>query len=229
MQNEKFIEMTIKNKSLKYEYPVEDEIVLIFDLDYCLFRNNEMYEYEKRFFCETFLKLSNQTDINAWHSSLEKLNYHYKKVFCTVLGIDPKEYDEREYEIPEYQKFLKPNHELNYLLKNIQLKKFCFTNGSKRRAEALLKHLEMEDLFEKVICSSSNDLDFISKPDISSYKFVEEYLGIKSPNKIYFFDDTIVNVTSANELGWNGVHVTSELEIHLKDVVNNIMGLNLNN
>lgn len=222
MQGEKIIEMSSRNKHLRHEKPVGDEIIFVFDLDYCLFQSKEMYDSENEIICETFLKLTNQTDKEFWHRSLQNSGNLYRKAFYYILGVHPKDYVERMYDIPEYQKYLKPSPKLKNLLESVKIRKFCFTNGSKMRAEILLRHLELFDIFDAVVCIDSLDVEFICKPEEGAFRFLENFLNIKNPSKVYFFDDSLSNVNAAIQMGWNGIHVTLECEEHVKELLANL-------
>jgi hypothetical protein len=99
MPDEKIVEMSSRNKHLRHHRPVEDEVIFIFDLDYCLFKSKEIYDSENEIICETFLKLTNQTDKEFWYSSLQNNWYLFRKAFYYMFGIHPKDYVERMYDI----------------------------------------------------------------------------------------------------------------------------------
>lgn len=218
--NEKFIEMCTRNCNFRHDNPVGENIVFVFDIDDCLYSSVEMQEFEANHVKSSFIALSNRTE-DEWnlHSSFNL----YRQVFFSLLDMHPSDFC-CVYDMPQIDKYLCPDIELINILEKIKIRKFCFTNGSKGRATAILSHLKIDHLFEAIVCADSVETEFICKPMPTAFKFFENYAGILDPKKVYFFDDSKKNITGALECGWNALHVTVTKDIKecIKEVLDKI-------
>lgn len=209
MSYERYVEMSARNKNLTHPTPVGNQKILIFDIDYCLYKSTAMFEHESATVKQAFLDLSQSTE-DCWLSHISSFNL-FREIFFKVVGMDLLDFSEK-YERPEMDKFLSPDSELKELLGRIKLRMFCFTNACKYRAQHVLKYLGLEDVFEAVICADTVETEFLCKPMKESYEFLEKYLGISDPKNVYFFDDTVKNVENARKAGWNAIHVAGDLK-----------------
>lgn len=206
---EKYMELCSRNANKKLSPPVGDEKILIFDIDQCLYHAPEMEEYEVTSIKTAFLNLSKLSEID-WETNQSKHNL-YRETFHVILGIHPKEFCDK-YENHHPLQFIKKDPELIEILSKIKTRKFCFTNGSIVRASKILQHMELDHLFEVVICNDAEETEFICKPQEAAFKFVDRYLGIKDRKKVYFFDDSQKNINAANTYGWNGLLVEGNIK-----------------
>jgi len=69
--------------------------------------------------------------------------------------------------------------------------------------------IQMTDLFEQLFLSYEIGKH---KPDAAIFTYMLEKAGINSSESI-FFDDTIQNITAANQLGIAGVHITKQHDV----------------
>lgn len=204
--------MSTRNTNLRHPVPVEDEIVWIFDIDNCLYRNEKLQDYEEETIKKTFLSLANNTE-NDWNSHKSSFNL-YREIFYSILQVHPIEFS-TSYEVPILQDSISPDADLKNILEKSNIRKFCFTNACKNRSAYVLSSIGVIDSFEAVICADIVETEFICKPKDASYTFVQQYLSIKDPKKIYFFDDNLSNVENARKAGWNAIHVCDDIKKYI--------------
>jgi putative hydrolase of the HAD superfamily len=73
------------------------------------------------------------------------------------------------------------------------------TNQERRRAEYMRTEMGFSEVFDKLYFSSELGCQ---KPDPAYYGAIEQNLGLTG-DRILFWDDSVVNVESAREMGWN--------------------------
>ncbi len=99
------------------------------------------------------------------------------------------------------------NNKIKEIIDKLPGKKSIFSNGIRHHIQRGLKILNLENTFEHIFDVS--DFDYVSKPNIFPYKFVEDRL---KTDKIIFIDDSLVNVKTAVEIGWIGVYLDRRSE-----------------
>lgn len=202
------------NINTKHPLPIGNEILLLFDIDNCLYKNVEVDRETIDFVKELYLRHVHP-DESQWIA--EQREYHlYGKLSSRFLQSELVR--EGYKSLPNIEKHVEPDSELKNLLKRIKFRKFCFTNGTKDRAIHILNYLQLTDVFEGVFCTSVDNDSFLAKPNPKSFKFVEEYLGIEDVNKIYFFDDSSNNIKRAKELGWNAIEVKDDIKGYIEEL-----------
>lgn len=192
----------------------------IFDLD------NTMYDIN----LGLFKKISNRiTDFIMSKYSLDidqakKIQKeYYLKYGLTLRGLivekklEPEEFLDYVHDVehPELEK----NDQLISKIRLLEGKKIIFTNATSNHAKKILKILELEHDFDKII--DIKDLDYIPKPDKRSYKKLLECLNLNKENldKTIFFEDTVKNLIPAKELGITTVWMKNS--INEKDFIKN--------
>lgn len=192
----------------------------IFDLD------NTMYDIN----LGLFKKISNRiTDFIMSKYSLDidqakKIQKeYYLKYGLTLRGLivekklEPEEFLDYVHDVehPELEK----NDQLISKIRLLEGKKIIFTNATSKHAKKILKILELEHDFDKII--DIKDLDYIPKPDKRSYKKLLECLNLNKENldKTIFFEDTVKNLIPAKELGITTVWMKNS--INEKDFIKN--------
>jgi pyrimidine 5'-nucleotidase len=193
--------------------PIGCEKVLLFDIDDCLYdAGNGMQEEERQRLMALFeeLKVSSET-CPSFHEAYESTSL-YQELFYLHLNIEPKKFWEI-FSAPRFHEYIHEDVELREFLKGVPIRKWCFTNGSRKRALSILMLLGIADCFEGVFCADEHDLDFIGKPKVDAYRIVVETLGIKSPENVHFFDDALGNIVAARNLGWNAYRVEPGMRI----------------
>ncbi len=214
----RFIEMCSRNAHLVHENPANDECVFVFDIDYCLYKNDDLLNKEvadvrSAFFAHSQLVESPDNE-KIWEDSLNQFNL-FRQLFHNKFGIHPKDFCDK-YDLLDFGSFIKPDEELIKIFKELKFRKFCFTNGSLKRAKKILEVLQLHDVFEAVICADTEDLEMIVKPMPSAYQFVEKYIGTRN---IHFFDDSFSNIKAAQDLGWKIMHVVNDIKSCILDVL----------
>lgn len=211
-----FYKMCPLTSILDPEIYLKNDKAVIFDIDYCLYSSQEMHKYERELVRNEALK---HCDELKWKELTKKYSAT-KELFNIEFGYPIEEFH-KKFENPNINEYLKPDNELNELIKSLDCRKFCFTNGCKARAEKILNYLGLYDIIEAVICCDEEvNGELILKPKNSSFNFVKELLQIKDPGKIYFFDDKIQIIEAAAEHGWNAYHIQDNLLITLKELIN---------
>jgi len=208
----KYIELCNRNRHLKALNPVSNSKILVFDIDFCLYHNEQLFQYEINRVREAFCKHSERDEAH-WEETKPKFHL-FRQIFHHNFGTGLKDFDEA-YELPELENYVKPDQELRNMILRIPTRKVCLTNGSASRAKKVLTCLGMEDLFEAVFCCDVEDTEFICKPLESAYTFVESVLGIEDKKMVHFYDDSHANVEGALRAGWNAYLVSNNIKEHL--------------
>jgi len=192
----------------------------IFDLD------NTMYDIN----LGLFKKISNRiTDFIMSKYSLDidqakKIQKeYYLKYGLTLRGLivekklEPEEFLDYVHDVEHPE--LKKNDQLISKIRILEGKKIIFTNATSKHAKKILKILELEHDFDRII--DIKDLEYIPKPDKRSYKKLLECLNLNKENldKTIFFEDTVKNLIPAKELGITTVWMKNS--INEKDFMKN--------
>lgn len=217
--SEKFVEMCTRNNNLRHNMPTGNDLILVFDIDDCLYQSVELANHHADYVKNGFINLSKLTE-DDWHMHCTSFPL-YRELFFKLFNIHPSDFC-KVFDMPELHKFVSPDLDLKTLLESIKIRKFCFTNGSKERAKLVLSYLQIEHIFEAIVCSDTIDTEFICKPMAEAYKFFENYTGVTDPKKIYFFDDSEKNIKNAISHGWNAVHVNIDIKDCIKNVLSEI-------
>lgn len=69
---------------------------------------------------------------------------------------------------------------------------------------------DLKHLFDKVFYSDEMGL---RKPDRAIYETVQQQLGDPDPSTILFIDDNLPNLSEPKNLGWNTIHLTSQMNL----------------
>lgn len=200
-----FIEMGSDPDSIKHGLEkVGREVLFLYDIDDTLYHpSNDLQRKEREFLMEKYSSLSNGMELEAFDECLSTF-YLYSSLFHNHGKIPLEEYWEMVSEF-DYLQFLTPDPRLRDLLLSMKnIRRCCFTNGPRDRAENILTKLGLMDCFDVVICVGKYDKTFCCKPRDSAYEFVVKVLGIEAPGNVHFFDDAVINIDKAIEVGWNG-------------------------
>ncbi|KAI5148508.1 hypothetical protein ENBRE01_0369 [Enteropsectra breve] len=209
----KYIEMSTRNGQKAVSIPVGSQKVLVFDIDDCLYTHPEMNTNFCTMLKEKFLERANLPE-TQWAEHNKQFGL-FRELFFRKFNMHPSEFDAL-YELPSLNFALARDELLIEMLSKIKHRMFCFTNGSKERAKKLLKTLGIEHFFECVFCADTVDTEFISKPSLDSFTFVEKVLGIKGSKNIHFFDDSERNIDGARAAGWSAYLVKEDIKDHLE-------------
>lgn len=134
------------------------------------------------------------------------------------FSIDPLEYDMYVDGGLPLDDILKPYYELTSLMDRLSKQGSCwvFTNAGKLHATRVLKLLQIDTFFSGVIYCDYSETDFPAKPDRLAFTRAMKCADVKDPSKCFFFDDSIVNIRTAQEIGWKVVYIDED-SIVLKD------------
>jgi putative hydrolase of the HAD superfamily len=117
-------------------------------------------------------------------------------------NINPKKYLEYVHDIDF--SIIKPDKELNDLIKKVHGKKIVFTNADIVYAKKILKNLDLINIFDDIY--DIERMNFLPKPNLQTYKkLIATYnLDVK---KAILFDDIPQNLIPAADLGLKTVQV----------------------
>ena len=176
-----------------------------FDLD------NTLYCANSGIFDQIHMKMSEfiSTNLNV---SLKKAKFLQKKYFIengtTLYGlmlnhnINPKEFLNYVHDIDF--SIVKPDNELNDLIKKIPEKKIIFTNANISYVKKILKNLNLENTFDDIY--DIERMNYLPKPNLKTYKKLISTYGVNA-KKAILFDDIPQNLLPAADLGLKTVHV----------------------
>ena len=115
-------------------------------------------------------------------------------------NIDPKEFLSYVHDIDF--SIVKPDEELNNLIKKIQGRKIVFTNANISYVEKILTNLDLNNIFEDIF--DIERMNFLPKPNLKTYKKLISTYNVK---KGILFDDIPKNLFPASDLCLKTVQV----------------------
>ena len=117
-------------------------------------------------------------------------------------NIDPKKFLNYVHDIDF--SIVKPDEELNELIKKIKGKKIVFTNADISYVKKILKNLNLNNVFDDIY--DIERMNFVPKPNLDTYKkLIATYkVDVK---KSVLFDDIPQNLFTAADLGFKTVQV----------------------
>tara|TARA_X000000368_G_scaffold218588_1_gene172507 strand:- start:547 stop:1236 length:690 start_codon:yes stop_codon:yes gene_type:complete len=106
---------------------------------------------------------------------------------------------------------LERDNELISLLKNLNGKKYIYTNAPYSHAKKILNVLGAFDLFDDIL--DIKKTDYIPKPDLTSFEIMQRKFGIsfKNVKKSIFIEDTVKNLKPAKQIGMSTVWIENKL------------------
>ena len=142
--------------------------------------------------------------------SLKEAKFLQKKYFIengtTLYGlminhnINPKEFLSYVHDIDF--SIVKPDEELNNLIKKVQGKKIVFTNADISYVKKILTNLDLNNIFEDIF--DIERMNFLPKPNLKTYKKLISTYNVK---KGILFDDIPQNLFPASDLGLKTVQI----------------------
>jgi len=190
---------------MKKNYRPQYEIIL-FDLDETLYPKEAglMDAISDRILAFMVQKVG----IPADDVALKKRHY-YQKHGTTLRGlmeeyrIDPVEYLEFVHDVNP-RDFFGASPPLDYMLRDVPLRKVIFTNADAPHSERVLATLQVRPHFEMIIDITT--MNFKSKPDPWAYQRVLDILEVSGPSCI-MVDDKPRNLIPAKDLGMTTILV----------------------
>lgn len=130
------------------------------------------------------------------------------------FAIDPVVYDEFVDGGLPLDTILKPSDKLKQILTLLNEHGTCwvFTNAGKTHAMRVLKLLDLQSLFAGIIYCDYSEPNFPSKPDRLAFQRAMECAAVDDPKRCFFFDDSIGNIRTAQEIGWKAVYVNEDAQ-----------------
>ena len=176
-----------------------------FDLD------NTLYCANSGIFDQIHIKMGEFISSNL-NVSLKKAKILQKKYFIengtTLHGlmlnhnVEPGKFLDYVHDIDF--SIVKPDNELNDLIKKIPEKKINFTNANISYVEKILKNLNLENIFDDIY--DIERMNYLPKPNLKTYKKLISTYQVDA-NKAILFDDIPQNLLPAAKLGLKTVHV----------------------
>ena len=149
--------------------------------------------------------ISEKLKINLVKAKELQTNYFYK--YNTSLNglmihhdIPPLEFLNYVHNID--LSFMKKDSVLREQLKNLDMRKLIFTNGSADHAKNVLSHLGIEDLFEGIF--DITDAKYQPKPEPKAFDLMVKKFGINPKDTIYV-EDIAKNLSIGKERGCSTV------------------------
>ena len=177
----------------------------IFDLD------NTLYAGNTRVFEQISKRISKYISekLNVSIEEAKKIQKNYFYEYNTTLNgmiknhkIDANEFLEFVHNVNI--DFLKEDPKLKKELKQLEGKKFIFTNGSRKHALNIIQRIGIDQSFDGIF--DIVDSDFIPKPAIEPYKKLVEKHTI-DPNLCVLVEDIARNLKPAYEMGMKTVWI----------------------
>ncbi|KAA0258363.1 pyrimidine 5'-nucleotidase [Deferribacter autotrophicus] len=174
---------------------------LIFDLD------NTLYNPKKNVLKEVDTLINDYMikKVGIPPNIVNELRKEYRDNYGTTLNgliknysINPNDYLDYVHDI-DYSRLIKKDELLLKILREFDQKKIVYTNGSRKHAFKVLKHLGVLEEFDAIY--SIEDLDYKPKPFVESfYNFLKK--SKVKPEKSLFFEDMEVNLNGAKKIGF---------------------------
>ena len=181
----------------------------VFDLD------NTLYSPEIEIFSQIDKRMTEfiKSKLNTSNEKAFEIQKKYFLEYGTTLAglmkvedINPDEFLEYVHDIN--LEILKPNEELNEIIKELPGKKFIYTNGSKKHAENVLNKLKMQKIFDHIF--DIKESNFIPKPNIKSYRKFIKKMNI-DPQVSVMFEDIGRNLEPAKNIGMQTVLILRKI------------------
>ena len=199
----------------------------IFDLD------NTLYAGNTRVFEQISKRISKYISekLNVSIEEAKKIQKNYFYEYNTTLNgmiknhkIDANEFLEFVHNVDI--DFLKEDPKLKEESKQLEGKKFIFTNGSRKHALNIIQRIGIDQSFDGIF--DIVDSDFIPKPAIEPYKKLVEKHTI-DPNLCVLVEDIARNLKPAYEMGMKTVWIENNEPWAAKFSDSNFINYKINN
>ena len=185
------------------------------DIKYWLFDlDNTLYDGATKVFDQVDKKMSKfiSNKLNVDIQEARKIQKSYFQEYNTTLNGMIKNHKINADEFLEFVhdvdlSFLAKDEILGNQIKNLEGKKYIFTNGSREHAKNVTKKIGIDQLFDGIF--DIRDCEFIPKPSKEPYlKLVENYKI--EPQYCIFFEDIARNLKPAFEMGMKTVWIKND-------------------
>ena len=190
----------------------------VFDLD------NTLYKAECGLFDKVHILMGRfiEEKLNLTSGEAQALRSKYYHQYGTTLRglmmehqINPDEYLEYVHQI-NYDVVM-PNENLRDVIKDLDGKKFIFTNANYGHVEKVLERLHMTNIFDG--CFDISESDYLPKPHKEIYDAFQNKFNLDN-SKTAIFEDLHINLKEPSSMGWETVWVTNNLEYNLNKDIN---------
>ena len=156
--------------------------------------------------------ISEKLNVDLKKAKELQTNYFYK--YNTSLNglmihhdIPPKEFLKYVHDID--LSFMKKDLVLREELKNLNMRKLIFTNGSIDHAKNVLSHLGIDDLFEDIF--DITDAEYQPKPEPKAFDLMTEKFDL-DPSETIYIEDIAKNLSIGKERGCTTVWLINNEE-----------------
>jgi len=195
---------------------------VLFDLDNTLYPKTAPVMSTVAEHINTFL----MNALGLTHEEAGRKRDYYNETYGTALGgllaeetVDIEAYLEFIHAVP-VTKWLHPSFELAQMLENIPLRKYIFTNASRKHAENVTTALDVRRFFEDIFDIKS--VNYVSKPARHSYLTVVKKLHTE-PDKCIYIDDKVSNLQEPKKMGMKTVLVDGDSRAWVDVMVDDIL------
>ncbi len=184
---------------------------IIFDLDGTLYSGEGglLDEIGKRI--ELWLQEHLELDAAAASALRQDYLQRYGTTFNGLVAEQPVKVDEYldfVHDAP-IERFLQPDPALGRMLAALPLRRAVYTNGLSEYARRVLRALDVEGYFERVI--GIREVGMRSKPDVAAYQRALALLPAR-PEQCIMVEDRAVNLPPARALGMTTVLLDGPLQ-----------------
>ena len=179
---------------------------LLLDLDGVCYGKHNNYSLEKVFgqvSKRMTMFISERLKIDTKEAKKLQTDYFYK--YNTSLNglmihhdIPPEEFLKYVHTID--LSFMKEDKIMRNELKNLDMEKFIFTNGSAEHAENILSRLGIYDLFGRDKIFDIKDAGYVPKPEAKTFDLMVEKFGL-NPKETIYIEDIAKNLSIGYERG----------------------------
>lgn len=189
--------------------------VVFFDIDNCLYsKHSGIPGMMKEKIRQYILSLGLDED------EARDLHMRYYKEYGLAIrglvehhGVDPLEYDRECDQALPLEDVLSVSPTLQRLLSDIDTSKvrlWALTNAYVVHATRVLKLVGVADFFEGVVSCDYAAKHFACKPEAQFFHEALAHVRVTDPSRVYFVDDSALNVKGAHALGWAHVVLFDE-------------------
>ncbi|KAI9054977.1 hypothetical protein LZ554_002120 [Drepanopeziza brunnea f. sp. 'monogermtubi'] len=192
--------------------------VFFFDIDNCLYpKSKKVHDRMARLIDAYFMKHLSISQEDAFKLHTE----YYRSYGLAIEGlvrhhkIDPIDYNEQVDDALPLEDIISSDPVLRKMLQDIdrsKVKLWLFTNAYSTHGNRVVKLLCVDDMFEGMTYCDYAQYPIVCKPGVAMFTKAMKEAGVEDMKKCYFVDDSALNCTAAEELGWTAVHLAEEGE-----------------
>jgi len=151
-----------------------------------------------------------------------KLHHEYYRTYGLAIEglvrhhkIDPLEYNRQVDDALPLESIITPDPALRKLLEDIdrsKVKLWLLTNAYVNHGKRVVRLLGVDDMFEGMTFCDYSAEKLLCKPAPEMYAKAMRDAGVQEYKDCFFVDDSALNCSKAEELGWTTVHLAEEAE-----------------